>query len=145
MPPDRGAHTAAVAAVLAALTIDGDPVPVHLVDVPGDTAFPYLVVTPSPGGFLDGPLGSPNDDGELVVLVTAVDQLWPDGQGARRCGDLQTDAQQALLTPGALTVEGWKVRRVRLDVPGGVALDRDPNPHRFFAVDRYVIATTPDP
>lgn len=139
--PDPGAVTDAVVEALGTVTVAGSSVPVHLVEVPGSTAVPYLIVTPSPGGVLDGTLGAPDDDGDLVVLVTSVTDRQADGQGARQCQVLQRITQQAVL--GGLTVEGRTVLRARLDIPGGVALDRESEPARFFAVDRYRIATTP--
>lgn len=142
MPPDPGAVADAVTAAIGGITAGGAPVPVHLADVPGGTTIPYFIVTPSAGGRLDGTLADATADGDLVVLVTSVTERKADGQGARQCQVIQRFAQLALLDE-PLTVDGAVVLQVRLDVPGGVQTDRETEPARFYAVDRFVIATTP--
>ena len=136
------AHTAAVAERLAQVTIDGQHPTVHIVDVGDNPGRWYYIVTPSPGGGLDGPLARPDDDLDTVTLVTSVAVRHPDGQGALQCQYL-LDQARAVLLGTQLEVTGLTVMRVRLDVPGGVAIDRDPNPHRFFAVDRFITSLTP--
>lgn len=143
MAPDPQVLSAAVRDALAGLTVAGANPAAYLVDVPGGPPPIYYVVTPSPGGFLDGPLARPDDDGELIVLVTSVAQRFPDGQGAAQCQHLQQAARTRLLGADTVDVDGLAVNRLRLDVPGGVALDRDPNPPRFFAVDRFAALLTP--
>ena len=140
MTPHPGKLTEAVAERLATVTADGSQVEVHIVDVAAGADGLYYVVTPSPGGMLDGPLAHPNDDGDLVTLVTSSAPLQPGSHSALQCLYLQNEARLALLE--GLAVDGHTVMRVRLDVPGGVSIDRDPDPHRFFAVDRFVTSLT---
>lgn len=142
MNPDVRAHTLGVVAALADIDINGTDVPVHQVAVPDGTPIPYLIVTPSPGGLLDGSIGDPNTDGELVYLVTAVAERRQGGIGAQQALWLQQQARNSLLE--GVDVNGWTVMRVRLDVPGGVLEDTDSAPHRFYTVDRFVLSTTPD-
>lgn len=140
--PEPGPHTDAVIAVLEGITVDGEIVPVEDVVVHPDTNPPYIVVQPSPGGVLDGPIGAPHDDGDLVVLVKYVTAVTPDRQGRQLCQGLQQVGQARLLAAGAVTVAGRDVQ-VRIDIPGGVLADPGPNPDRLFVTDRVVLMTTP--
>jgi len=141
MPPDPRAHLLGVVAALD-IEVNGTAVPVHQVAVPDDTTVPYIIVTPSAGGFLDGTIGEPDEDGDLVFLVTCVAERRSGGHGAQQALWLQQEARERLLA--GVTVDGWAVMRCRLDVPGGVNEDTDSAPHRFFTVDRFVVSTTPD-
>lgn len=141
--PDVRLVTLAVVAALDGIEINGAGVPVHQVAVPDDTTLPYLIVQPSAGGVLDGTLGQPDIDGDLIVLVTAVAQRREGGMGAQQALWLQQQARDRLLGTG-IDPDGWAVMRCRLDVPGGVTEDFDPSPHRFFTVDRFALSITPD-
>lgn len=141
MNPDFRAHTLGVVAALGDIDVNGTPVPVHQVGVPDDTTVPYVIVTPSAGGTLDGTLDDPNIDGDLVFLVTSVAERRSGALGAQQALWLQHETRERLLA--GVDVEGWTVMKVRLDVPGGVLEDTDPSPHRFYTVDRFILSTTP--
>lgn len=141
MNPDVRAHLVGVCAALDGITAGSTAVPVHQVAVPDDTTLPYLIVTPSPGGFLNGTIAAPDTDGELIFLVIAAAVRREGGMGAQQAVWLQQQARDRLLA--GVAVEGWTVMRVRLDIPGGVIEDTDVAPHRFFTVDRFALHTTP--
>lgn len=141
MNPDVRAHTLGVLAILEGITVNDVPVPLHQVGVSDDTSIPYVIVTPSAGGVLDGTLDDPNADADLVFLVTCAVLRREGARGAQQALWLQQEVRDRLLA--GVDVEGWTVMRVRLDVPGGVTEDTDSAPHRFFTVDRFVLATTP--
>ena len=136
-------HTEAViTALTGTVTIGGSALPVVDVEAIDSVAPPYLVVQPSPGGRLDGPLGAPDDDLDFVVLVKTVTERHPtDGQGRAQCQHAADQARAVIL--GGVTVTDRRTQHPRLDVPGGVMVDRGVQPLRFYAVDRFVIPTSP--
>lgn len=136
-------HTAAVlTALTGAVTLGGTAVPVADTEVTDSVSPPYIVVQTSPGGQLDGSMGTPHDDLDFVVLVKCVTaRNSTDGQGRAQCQHAQGQARNLIL--GGVSVTGRRVQSARLDVPGGVMVDTSVEPHRFYSVDRFVIPTTP--
>lgn len=107
---------------------------------PGQSVFlAYLVVHSIPGGTLDGPIGDPHADSDLVWQI---DSVGATQLAAEEGGDL---ARAALLVQGlpSLSIAGRAVRWVSEDIPGGGARQDPDQPSIFRQFSRYRIATTP--
>lgn len=143
--PARAPHTLAIETYLAAQTDvpvgDGSKPPgAGWQGSPGQSQFVnYFVLHSIIGGTLDGPLGDPHADADLIwqLDACAATQL-----GAEVTADL---GRAALLVAGLppLSIAGRAVRWVTEDIPGGGARQDPDQPSIWRQFSRYRIATTP--
>lgn len=115
---------------------DALPGTVYLVDVPASAQAPYTFVGWTGGGLLDGPVGAPDDDGEMPIQVTYV------GTGPEQAEWMRDRGRAALVGRETITVEGRLVWRVSLEMSQTSQRDNTVQPPLFYAVDRCRIYTT---
>lgn len=105
---------------------------------PGQSVFVgYVVLHSIPGGQIDGTLGQPNRDGDLVEQASCHGATQ---QQAEQLGDV---VQAALLGVPALAIAGRAIRWVAPDVPPGAARQDPDQPSIWTSIGRYRIGTTP--
>lgn len=101
---------------------------------------PHLVLYPIVGGHLDGTVANPDEDAALRFQVTAIGET-------REQAEWAADRARAALLSTALTVTDRRVTRVYNEFTGGTTRDdetrEDAGMSLFYAVDRYVVLTTP--
>lgn len=108
--------------------------------VPGQSIFvPYYVLHPVPGGGLDGPLGDPHADAELIWQLNSHGGTQ---QQAETAADL---ARAALLLAGLppLDIEGRRVVGVASEIVAGAARQDIDQPSIWWCFEQYRIRTTP--
>lgn len=106
---------------------------------PGQSPFiGYAVLHSITGGFIDGDLERPMDDGELIWQVNAI---GGDQDQADLIADRIFEALCDELPP--LAIAGRAVTYVDVDVPHGAAREDPDQPSTWFSPARYRIATTP--
>jgi len=96
----------------------------------------YAIVYPGTTTPGEGTAAAPAADGQHVVQVTYVADRAQDADTVR-------DTGRGALLGVHLTVAGRHCEPVQLADSTLVARDVDPQPSTWFAVDRYLIATTP--
>ncbi len=140
MHPDNRTHTDAVISTLTShiaglsitLAVGDGEAPAH------GTKDPYLVVHSLPSGPLDGSLGTPNADGDMLFQISAWGISREQSQGA-------ADVARAALLNTPIVIASRTVMRVALDSTGGTFRDDDlgETPSMYQTPDRYRIRTTP--
>lgn len=135
-------HTDALAAKLTAAGLvvgDGEPPAVAYgwQGAPGQSVFiGYVIVYPLDRSF-DGPLGCPDDHGDLGWQVTCV------GASRQQCEALVRDVDAALIGQ-SLTVTGRSVPRTRADEGAGAVRRDDDGPvPLFIATPHYRAVSYP--
>lgn len=97
----------------------------------------YVVVHSMVGGFLDGSIDDPDDDGSMMYQVSAF------GATREQCEWAADQARRVMLT-SPLLVADHRVLRVRVDMLGGARRDDEAQPPLWISAERYRLLTTPD-
>lgn len=139
--PEIRSHSTGLEQVLAATGVPvgrGDrPAETGWQGAPGQSVFvAYLELHPIPGGFLDGPLGCPDDDLDGIWQVTAV------GGNQEQC-ELAADLARTALLTQIPTVVDRAVCRVSIDLLSGARRDDTVTPPVWISTDRFRFSTTP--
>ena len=105
---------------------------------PGQSQFiPYLIVYPTGGGGVDGPLGDTRSDVQYVYQVTCIGST-------REQADFMRDKVRAVMfNESNFSITGRRVLRTILDVPIATSRDDDVQPPLFFSADRFRLETSP--
>lgn len=100
------------------------------------TSSGYIVVYGLPGGSLDGPIGSPDDDAYVTYQLTAI------GANRKQCEWAADKARDTILT-ASLSIGDRRVSQVSVDMLGGTIRDDDIQNPIYYSPDRYRFETTP--
>lgn len=99
---------------------------------------PYVVVHPVPGGGLDGSLGDPHADAEVVVQLTCV------GASRAQC-ELVADRARTATVGTHPVLDGAAVTLISIDTLAGARRDDTVEPAVWISTDRIRVHVTPDP
>lgn len=144
--PARAPHTAGLVTWLQAQTgkqvgRGEQPAGTGWQGAPGQSEFvPYYVLHPIPGGQLDGPMGDPHADSELIWQVNS--------QAATQAqAETMADAARAALLSSAahdgVVVDGRAVTAVTSEIPAGAARQDPDQPATWWSFEQFRLTTTP--
>lgn len=137
----RGIVPLVIAAVEATDVLVGDgeqPAGSGWQGAPGASEFvPYVSVHPVPGGGLDGPLGAPHTDADVVVQLTCV------GASRAQC-ELVADRARTATVGTHPVFDGAAVTLISIDTLAGARRDDTVEPAVWISTDRIRVHVTPD-